>query len=107
MGSFKDAREHRAGGDLPEGPRASNMFGQNPLFYEALFGYRLPNGTNRPGMKLSIWGDGERVKICFNDGDTETVGFADLDPDFKLSAAIEEICLNGPIDWKPSKRNHR
>ena len=103
MASFKDGREKRVDGDLDEVPRDAVMFGGLEALHECLFGYRLPNGTDRPGMKISIWAKNGRVKVCLNDEEAGMVGFGDLDPGMPLGAALNLLFVEGPVDWAVNK----
>lgn len=103
MSKFRQDRERRAGGDGDEVDPRSQMFKDLPDLFECLCGYRTEDGDDRMGMKLSIWVKNGHVKIALNDGEYEKIGFGDLDTEYPLGHAIQNLLDKGTIDWSDNK----
>lgn len=103
MSKFASSRRLSEEEDEAIASAMTPMFDRNPSLHECLFGWEEKPGVWRPGCKLSIWADGQHVKICIKDDHTNEIGFCTLDTDLKLSGAVENVLENQRVEWKAQK----
>lgn len=86
-------------GGQPEPPSGMGL----PALWRFLAWTRWDDGSERTPGSLTLFVDADRLKVALNDRDAGEVGFATLDADEEPLAAINDLLVEGKIDWRPAR----
>jgi len=78
-----------------------------PCLWAFLTAVEWSPGDSRVLGTVTLYLDGGKLKVCFNDKDAGEVGFATLDPDLPVLDAVERCLREDRVDWRRPKAPDR
>lgn len=84
------------------------IWSEHPSLRDALCGWASTKGKpGGMGNKLTIFVEGDKVKLCINSTGDDRMGFVTLDVHKSLSDAICEALDGGGIDWRAKPKREQ